>query len=178
MLSISRSAITHLCVNMHNFSKYIKKLKFDTIKIITVKLSDIKAQYNPDRFEILLQWSNSFLSPLDIAHLPHVQFIQRYRAKGEKALLDNLDETSYYKLQREYGKSIDTARVKCIKFMELFASIIRIGIKENPIILDRPLIQNPYNKGWEIFEGHHRLAILYCLCIPTVKVELKSWSNT
>jgi len=46
------------------------------------------------------------------------------------------------------------------------------GIRKNVMIVEEPLIKNKYNQGFEIFEGHHRIACALVLEIESIQCEI------
>lgn len=128
------------------FSKLIKKIDTNISTEQVVDINQIKAQYNPDRFRF---WKSLHNGPkgeeLNMIYSPHYKLL-------------NGDERAYYKMQKLYGKNDKWIRKKIIGFYNLYSSICEDGIRENIIILNRPLVKNKYNNGFELYEGHHRLA--------------------
>ena len=129
-----------------NFSKLTKRVDTNNYMEILVNINQIKAQYNPDRFRY---WQALHEGPekevLNMLYSPH------YR------LLTGGDGV-YYRMQKLYGRNDKWIRKKIEGLRELFNSIKKEGMQENITILNKPLVKNKYNGGFEIFEGHHRLA--------------------
>lgn len=138
------------------FGKYIKGLKFENEGIEQINPFDIRAQYNPDRFKL---WESLSSSPdvLGMSISPHYKLLARYDLIGDK-VWNKIRNTPYYKMHRLYGKNHKWTIEKIKKFLSLFDDM-KINLMEEPVeVLRTPLVNNPYNKGWEIYEGHHRVA--------------------
>ena len=151
---------------MGNFSRDIRKLIIKPLGIQTVSLDSVKAQYNPHRFKY---WKILHEGPpekvLDIAYSPHVRLLRDYEER--KDVLDTT--TAYYQMQQRYGKKHKWIIEKIRGFLKLYNAL-----KESPTfegdshisVIQKPIRKNPYNKGFEVFEGHHRIA---CMCKMDIK---------
>ena len=139
------------------FSEYLKNhIKIISLGICKIHLNVLCCQYNPDRIKIWRAYS--YDGSLLLTHSPHVNFLQQYQSFSEKKLLScfKYEDTTYYKLQKKYGKSNKTIqnKIRCfIKMYEHYDSDAPL-----PQVLVRPIVKNEYNSGMEIWEGHHRLA--------------------
>lgn len=137
------------------FSKLLKKIDINNHTISDIIITQIKAQYNPDRFKF---WKSLHEGPeievLDMVYSPHYRFLKQY--VNQKGI--NINKTAYYKLQSMYGRNDKWIHLKIDKFINLFNSVRKEGFKENVIVLSKPVVDNEYNSGFEIFEGHHRIA--------------------
>ena len=141
------------------FSKYIKKLKLETIDIIHIPIKEIKCQYNPDRYKY---WKEACGESLEIVNSPYWEYLAYKK----------LDK--YNKLFRLYGRSEVWTTNNILKFQAMYNDIAEHGFnnkKDLPIVLDNPVVENKYNNGLEIWEGHRRLAICLYLGIKQ-KVKL------
>lgn len=148
-----------LTKQIDGFARYPKSIECDLIS----------AQYNPSRFKY---WASScdcnILDCLNMTHSPHVKLLLDYKIRGKK-IWDDISSSNYFLMQKRYGKSEKWTRNKISSFIELFDSVQDVGVREMPIILPTPLVDNKYNKGYEIFEGHHRIAC----CISSEIVSVK-----
>jgi len=169
------------------FSKYLKNcIKIENICYKTVNIDKIKCQFNPDRFQfykICIKHNNRDL--LKIKYSPHVDLINLFFDKINKIGINNFDmelfsknkDSYYYKMQKLYGRDDAWIEKKIFKFINM-AFNFDLSKQENyPIILDRPIQFNEYtNSGnYEIWEGHHRLAICYVKKINNPKVNVSRW---
>ena len=137
------------------FAAYRKTLKLKKIKYCTIPIEMIKCQYNPDYENV---WSMVSDGSYDIEGSPHYKFLQ-----GE--------EDYYIRMHKLYGRNDLWITNKVLRFKSMLDDIEKNGIKEKPIILNRPIQPNVYNSDYEIWEGHHRLAIAKYLNIkPKVKL--------
>lgn len=129
------------------FTQLVKTVDTNNYCEELVTLDKIKAQYNPERFHL---WKSLHGGPekevLNMIYSPHYRFLK------------DRNDKSYYKLQRLYGRNNKWVQNKVNKFISVFDSIKNDGYEEKIIILSKPLIKNIYNSGFEIFEGHHRVA--------------------
>ena len=151
------------------FSKIIKNVNIKDYDELDIDISKIKAQYNPDRFKY---WESIYDGPneevLNMLYSPHYIFLDQYLKHG----INNLEKTSYYKLQKLYGRKDKWIRKKINKFIKLFEDISNKGYKNRIIILRKPLVNNTYNNGFEIFEGHHRVSICNILKYKRIKCKV------
>ena len=125
------------------FTEYRRSLKLKKIKKCLIPLENIQCQYNPDYENA---WKMVTDGTYSIKSSPHYQFLEGY-------------EDAYIRMHKLYGKKDLWIVNKVNKFRGLLESIRNDRIKELPIILDKPIKKNCYNSGFEIYEGHHRLAI-------------------
>lgn len=139
------------------FSKLTKRVDTTNYTEMLVDISQIKAQYNPDRFRF---WKELHEGPkgeeLNMLYSPHCRLLQG-------------DASSYYKMQKLYGRNDGWIKTKMDGFIEIFNSIQDEGIRDNIHILSKPLVKNKYNDSFEIFEGHHRVAC--CLVIGMKEIK-------
>lgn len=151
----------------------IASVKVNTIGIETICIDSIFAQYNPNRFKILNRFLDSRYPKLSILSMPHYALLDYYVNNGLTKTLATLDASPYGMMQVKYGKRIDWARNKVSTFISMFEDFkdkkiieglpIISEFTELPVIAEKPLFDNPYNDGCEIYEGHHRLACLLYL---------------
>ena len=153
-----------------SFSSLLKKVNIDKYIESIISIDDIKAQYNPNRFSM---WQSLHDGPekevLNVFYSPHYIFLKQHKEFGIH--LARVNKTAYYRLQRLYGRNDKWIKEKIYKFLDLFNSMCDDGYKEKIIVLDNPLVKNKYNKGFEIFEGHHRIAC--CLVLGMEKIPCK-----
>jgi len=144
-----------------NYRQLVKKVDTSNFYIDTVDISKIRAQYNPERFHL---WKSLHKGPeieaLNMIFSPHYRFLK-----------DQSDK-SYYKLQRMYGRNNKWIQEKIKKFLDVFESMKTEGLKKNVVIVEKPLIKNKYNQGFEIFEGHHRIACALVLEMELIQCEI------
>ena len=144
-----------------NFSKLTKKINTKDYTETMININQIKAQYNPNRFSM---WQSLHDGPeeevLNIFYSPHYRLLKQYKEFGIS--IATVNKTTYYRLQRLYGRDDKWIKKKIYKFLDLFNNICDKGYNEKIIVLDKPLVKNKYNKGFELFEGHHRVA---CCCV-------------
>lgn len=148
---------------MGNFSRDIRNLTIKSVGIRTVSLDSVKAQYNPYRFK---HWKILHEGPpekvLDIAYSPHVRLLRDYEEKED--IWDDIGTTAYYQMQRRYGRKHKWISEKIRGFIKLYHALIKFPTFKGDShisVTQRPIRKNAYNKGFEVFEGHHRIA---CLC--------------
>lgn len=139
------------------YKDVLKKVDVSNTILEIVELDLIKAQYNPDRFSM---WKSLHKGPdeevLNMKYSPHYNLLLD---------ISNWKDSSYYEMHRLYGRKHAWIEDKVTKFIELFYNITKEGYKENIIVLRRPLVANPYNNSYEIYEGHHRVACVIMLNI-------------
>ena len=154
-----------------SFSKLTKKINTKKYIETTIKLEDIKAQYNPNRFNF---WQSLHEGPekevLNMFYSPHYRFLKQHKSFGIH--LARVNKTSYYKLQELYGRNDKWIKEKICKFLDLYNNIFDNGFKEPIIVVDKPIISNKYNSGLEIFEGHHRVACCYVLGYKDIECKI------
>jgi len=150
-----------------NFSKLTKKINENNYTEKVININSIKTQYNPDRFKF---WKSLHEGPeeevLNMLYSPHYRFLNQYIQQN------NIETTSYYKLQKLYGRKDKWIRNKINKFIELFESIKKEGCREKIIVMSKPLVKNKYNNSFEIFEGHHRVACFLILNLTKIFCEV------
>lgn len=153
-----------------NFSRLTKSVDTDAYIELVIEIDKIKAQYNPSRFRY---WQLLHRGPkgkvLDMAYSPHYRFLTSWQQIGGG--LKNVEQTSYYKLQKLYGRNGQWISKKIAGFIDLYNSIRDDGYNENIVILSKPLVENKYNSTFEIFEGHHRVAC--CLVLGMKEITCK-----
>jgi len=127
-------------------------------KMVNPKI--LKAQYNPERFHIwLLLHRGPDEESFNMLYSPHFKYLKDR-------------DKSYYKLQRLYGRNNKWIQDKIKKFLGVFESIKNEGFKESLMILEKPLVKNRFNDGFEIYEGHHRVACALILGIKKVPCRI------
>ncbi len=146
---------------MGNFSKDIRRLTIKSLGLRVIRLNAVKAQYNPYRFKY---WEDLHEGPpekvLDIVYSPHVRLLRDYEEK--KDVLDTT--TAYYQMQQRYRKEHKWIIQKIRGFIKLYNALKKspiFGEDSHISVIQKPIRKNPYNEGFEVFEGHHRIA---CLC--------------
>lgn len=160
----------------NKYSLYLKKINISCVAKTYIPISEIYAQYNYDRFK---KWKSLYRkSERDILNMrlsPHYDFLQRYE-KEKDALV--VSATRYYKMHILYGKKKKWIRSKVSNFISLYQYMKENNEVGLPIILTSPIAKNKYNRGYEIYEGHHRVSILRFLNKEKIKVELSKWRET
>jgi len=153
------------------FSKLIKKINTNSYTELIIPIVDIKAQYNPSRFKL---WKSLHSGPdkevLNMLYSPHCRFLKQYKKFGMD--IATVNSTSYYKLQKLYGRNDKWIKEKIYKFLDVFNSISSDGYNEEIIVLSSPLVKNKYNNSFEVFEGHHRLSCCYTLGYTEMKCKI------
>ncbi|HAL45840.1 MAG: hypothetical protein A2Y12_04195 [Planctomycetes bacterium GWF2_42_9] len=144
--------------------------KYDFVEIDrkTLSTSEIAAQYNPERFKAyqsVVKCDNGNVLDMNIS--PHCKLLKDYH-KGIDVWL-NFNKSSYYRLQKRFGKSRKSAKEKAKKLIALFDDIKTNGFKGEITVIDKPIIPNPYNQSYEIYEGHHRTAC--CIVLGINKID-------
>jgi len=169
----------------------MQQIKLKNTRKMTIDADMVLCQYNPDRYEIWKKYcgkQHHFGNPYDTLHIansPHVDFLLKLAKKGfmyfSSKNWESATYTNYYKLQRDYGKDHTTTCEKMSKFIEMLRDIKLHGVKELPDVLVEPIdkklkqeyefLHKPLLKHlnkYEIYEGHHRLAILFCFRTQTL----------
>ena len=143
-----------------NFRQLVRTVDTDKHYFAMIKTTDLKAQYNPERFHM---WVSLHEGPpgkeFDMLYSPHYRFL-----KG--------DEEAYWKLQRMYGRKHKWIKNKIKKFKQVHENILKEGFNENISALETPLVKNKYNSGLEIYEGHHRVSIALALGLDVIPCEV------
>lgn len=140
-----------------NFSQLRKTLKLETIEEKYIPIRKIKVQFNPDLFK---HWEKVCGDSMLVSSTPYYYYLKENR----------LDK--YLELMRLYGRSETWITNNIAKFIKLIQDIDEYGYKgELPVVLEKPIIENPYNDGYSIWEGHRRLSICLFKGIKT-KVKL------
>lgn len=120
----------------------------------------LKAQYNPERFHMWISLHNGPKGKeFDMKYSPHYRLLRGHTE-------------AYRKLQNYYGRNDKWINNKIIKFIDIYESIQEKGFIENVSALEIPLVQNKYNKGPEIYEGHHRVAIALVLGFDNIPCNM------
>jgi hypothetical protein len=127
------------------FSQLRKTLKLETVKDVYIPLEQIKSQYNTDLHH---HWENVCGDSYLINSTPYYDYLANKR-------LNN-----YIKLMRLYRRDKTWITNNISKFIQLSESIKEYGYQGDlPVVLEKPIAENPYNDGYEIWEGHRRLSI-------------------
>ena len=144
-----------------NFRKVVRTVDTSNFYFQMIEPEKLRAQYNPERFHI---WKSLHDAPgkdfLHMLYSPHYRF-----------LLDSNDKT-YYQLQKKFGRNDKWIKKKIEKFIGVYESIMKRGFIENVSALEKPIVQNKFNNSFEIFEGHHRVAIALALGIKVIPCEI------
>ena len=142
------------------FRQLVRTVDADNYYFAMIKTTDLRAQYNPERFHM---WKSLHNGPpndeLIMKYSPHYRFLRGH-------------EEAYWKLQRMYGRKNKWIKNKIQKFREVYDNILKDGFQKNVSALETPLVENQYNKGLEIFEGHHRVAIALILGMDVIPCEV------
>lgn len=145
----------------------IRKVNIKTYDVLVIDINQIKAQYNPDRFKF---WKSLHGGPeeevLNMLYSPHYRFLNQYMQRN------NIKNSSYYKLQKLYGRNHKWIKDKINKFINLFEDIKKNGCLKKITILTNPLVKNIYNDSFEIYEGHHRHSCLMVLGKKKIKCRV------
>lgn len=142
---------------------------FIEIERKTLSLDEISAQYNPERFK---QYKSVYKGAddgvLDMNQSPHCKLLTDYYNKGDN-VWKNFSNHPYYLMQRRYGKSRKSAFDKAKRLTALFDEIKTNGFKGRISVIEKPIVSNPYNNGYEIYDGHHRAACCIVLGIKNIE---------
>ena len=143
-----------------NFRKLVRTVNTSNYYILKIDPKLLYAQYNPERFHM---WVSLHKGPsgkeFDMVYSPHYRLL-------------NGDEKPYRKLQQMYGRKEKWINNKIEKFLGVYKSIKKNGFIENVSAVEKPLVPNKFNKGFEIFEGHHRVACALALNIDVIPCEI------
>ena len=151
------------------FGKYLKD-EIDLIEVgqESIVVDQLHVQYNPERFD---QYKSLHEGPsetvLDINDSPHCRMLADYEANKEK-FLANTANNDYYRMQRLFGKSHKSAISKVDRLVKLYERIKKNGFTSKIVVTTKPVIANEYNRGYEIYTGHHRVACCINLGIKQV----------
>lgn len=156
-----------------SFSEYLKYgIDLVTIEKKSLPVEQLNIQYNPDRFE---GYKSLHKGPedsvLDMAFSPHCGLLRAYEKEG-KRIWPNIKRFDYYKMQRLFGKSRKSAISKAKKLIDLYDSIKSSGFNSRITVVNKPIVDNKYNSGYEIYTGHHRVACCLVLGIDSVPCEI------
>ena len=159
-----------------SFSSYLH----DKVRIILIREEDISidkicCQYNPDKFDSYRKYTFQIGNPLSIQNSPHYDLLKRLQSFGRDKLILHIKNTNYWLMQKAYGRDDKWIMDKVNKFLDLYTLANKGTVLEMPDILDKPIITNPYNSEFEIWEGHHRMAIFAILKYEKVKCKIYRW---
>ncbi len=156
-----------------SYPKYLKygiELKISDDKNLPIK--QLAVQYNPDRFD---QYKLFHKGPpqavLDMEYSPHCRLVRAYQ-KDRKKIFSKIITFDYYKMQRRFGKNHKSAMSKVERLLSLFDSIKKDGFNTKIIVVKKPIVANEFNRGYEIYTGHHRVACCIVLGIDTIPCEI------
>lgn len=159
---------------MGNFSKEIRRLSIVPAGVRTLTLDSIKVQYNPYRFK---HWESLHEGPsknvLDIYCSPHVRLLTLHDEEDD--IWGRISQTAYYQMQYKYGRRDKWIRQKIRNFLHLYNELKMSPVLEGESrisVMQKPIRENPYNDGFEVFEGHHRIACLCKMRIQDITVVL------
>lgn len=152
-----------------SFAEYIKHgINLVEIGNKYLPVEQLYAQYNPDRFE---KYRSLHRGPvdtvLDMSASPHCRLLRAYQ-EDRKGFWSDIKKSDYYRMQRLYGKSRRRALSKAEGLIELYENIKSNGFNLEIIVVSKPIIENEYNSGYEIYEGHHRVACCLLLGIKSM----------
>jgi len=156
-------------IAQQGFGKYLKnKIELVEAGQETISVGELYVQYNPERFEQYKSLHNGQAETvLDMNNSPHCRMLADYEA-NQKKFLANMARNDYYKMQRLFGKSHKSAISKVDRLVKLYESIKKNGFTSKIIVTTKPIIANEYNRGYEIYTGHHRVACCINLGIKQV----------
>jgi hypothetical protein len=143
-----------------NFRQLVRTVDTDKYYFAMIATKRLKAQYNPERFHM---WKSLHNGPpdkvLDMKYSPHYRFLRGH-------------EEAYWQLQRKFGRNNKWIKQKIKKFRGVYDNILKEGFHENISALETPLVENKYNQGLEIYEGHHRVSIALVLGLDVIPCEV------
>lgn len=130
------------------------------MKTVKVAIVDLHFQYIPEKFfKDLYPGSESDM--LKLHNTPHYRFLKLYEELG-KDIWDCYEETDYFKLMKRWGRDDKFSRKKIKRLIGNYRSILKDGLQSNITVLNEPLYKKHFNKGYEIWNGHHR-AVICCV---------------
>lgn len=152
-----------------------REIRIDETVLINLPKSAFSSRYVGDnsQFDFYTEMQRNSQGVVDrrITNSMHVRFLRDHFERGRP-----YETTDYWALRKEYSrlgvsvKSDDQIRQRMDNFIELCLSIKKQGFKNgvyanNPFVLEKPYIETrhgiEYNPGgYEIWIGHHRLAVL------------------
>jgi len=144
-----------------NFRKLVRSVDTSNYYDKMLNPKKLSAQYNPERFHL---WKSLHKGPekesFNMLYSPHYRFLKY------------INNRAYRQLQKLYGRNDKWIEDKIEKFLGVFHSIRDEGFKESLMILEKPLVKNIYNDGFEIYEGHHRVACALFLGIKKIPCQV------
>ena len=141
------------------------KKRFKTLEKKKVNLEDLYFQYVPGRFEQAFG-NNPSADTLHVSQLPHISLLKKYMESKSADLTDS----DYYRMHEAWGRNRKWIKSKISRFIKLFESISKNGLKI-PITIAKEPLHKKFHNGYEIFEGHHRAAIY--IVLSRRKIEAK-----
>lgn len=161
------------CSPQKDFTDYLKlNVALRVMETKEVPLTELHVQYNPERFE---RYKSLHEGPaaavLDMSMSPHCRLLRAYQQQGDR-IYASIKDSAYYRMLRKYGKSKKRALEKARKFIELYESMKTNGCNSKIVIAKEPVIDNDYNAGYEIYEGHHRVACCIVLGVESITADI------
>jgi hypothetical protein len=157
------------------FSKFLREnVKLVNIEILPVEIDKIHCQYNYDRFKLyreVVRKGCNYNEILNISESPHCDLLRNYIDNKEK-VFDNIKKSMYYRMHKLYGKNHKWTINKIKTFFNLYEDIKKRGFIGEIVLINKPVVENKYNDGYEIYEGHHRTSCCYMLGLDTVNSQL------
>jgi SAM-dependent methyltransferase len=130
-----------------------------------ISIGELRVQHNQSRYDLYRSLHTcSEENVLSMDQSPHIGFLDSMHNfyDGDKISIDDVVKTRYYKMHILYGKTHEEAIVLCGNFLVLYEDIKKNGLKCYPLVAR-------HENSYEIFEGHHRVAI--CLFLEDLVIE-------
>ena len=156
-----------------NFLKHLKSnYNFTEIEQKVLPFNEISIQFNPERFEQYKSvYKGVYDRVLNINQSPHCKLLRDYNNKGNNVWRGFCNHP-YYRMQRRFGKSRKSATAKAKKLVELFEDIKTNGFKGRITVIDKPIIPNPYNSGYELYGCLHLAACCIVLGVESLEATI------
>jgi len=158
-----------------------RQIDFVEIERKELALDEVSTQYNPDRFA---QYKSVHEGVCDLvlkmSESPHCQLLRDYEEKGD-GVWKGFRKHRYYRMQKRFGKRRKSAISKAQRLVELYENIKKNGFVGYITVIDKPVTPNPYNSGYEICNGHHRVACCIALginALPAIIQKIKNGQTT
>jgi len=142
--------------------------QIDIIELREIDINSLKVQYNLNRVELYKSIHNGPENELhNMKFSPHVEFLLMCDFfNGEKLEDHRIRDSRYYKMHKVYGKTDKFAYNMAKSFILLAKDIKQNSLKVPPIVFDNK------DGTYEIFEGHHRIAVCRVLNQTSLKVAI------
>lgn len=144
------------------------KVKF--LRNKTISIDKLFFQYTPGRIPEDL-FCGTREEMMNVKNTPHFRFVKLYLEIGNK-ILEKYKETDYCKLMIYWNRTDKHNKWKIKRFIKTI-NYIKQTKKVNTIsVLDKPMHQKMFNDGYEIYHGHHRVAVWAALNHQNIKCKV------